>query len=49
MKKCKTCYGFGMWAIGEPCPMGEMDAREGYPTLECPECGASKNPIEEGE
>ena len=39
-KKCKMCYGFGMWAIGAPNPMGPMDAGEGMPTKKCPECGA---------
>jgi hypothetical protein len=24
--------------------MGEMDARGGMPTIECPACGANKNP-----
>jgi len=39
-KKCKTCYGFGFWAIGAPNPMGPMDASDGMPTKKCPECGA---------
>jgi len=39
-KKCKTCYGFGFWAIGSPSPMGPMDASDGMPTKKCPECGA---------
>jgi len=25
-KACKTCRGFGLWAIGDPMPMGQMDA-----------------------
>jgi hypothetical protein len=45
-KKCDRCLGFGLWAIGEPNPMGEMDAKEGLPTIACPICGANKNPIE---
>ena len=39
MTKCKTCYGYGLWAIGDPCPMGPMDAGDGMPTKKCPECG----------
>ena len=42
-KKCKTCYGYGLWAIGEPIPMGPIDAGDGMPTKKCPECGASYN------
>lgn len=42
--ECKTCYGHGMWALGDPCPMGPMDAAGGVPTLPCPECGANRNP-----
>jgi len=45
-KDCKKCYGFGMWAIGDPSPMGPMDASDGVPTIECPECGANANPNE---
>jgi hypothetical protein len=40
MKKCKTCYGYGIWAIGEPRGVGPMDASDGVPTKKCPECGA---------
>ena len=46
-KECKTCYGFGLWGIGEPSPMGPMDAgKKGYgmPTIPCPECKADWNP-----
>jgi len=43
--KCKTCYGFGLWAIGDASPMGPMDAADGMGTIPCPECGASANPI----
>jgi hypothetical protein len=42
---CDTCYGNGMWAWGDASPMGPMDAGDGFPTIECPECGASRNPI----
>lgn len=57
MDKCKTCYGFGMWAIGDPSPMGPGDAGcinpdkpvPGYPTIPCPSCGANANPIDEEE
>ena len=40
--KCKTCWGYGLWAVGHPCPMGEMDAKDGMPVKACPECGAGK-------
>lgn len=46
MQECKTCYGYGFWAIGHHCPMGSMDASDNYPTLPCPECGANPNPDE---
>ena len=36
--KCSTCYGYGLWVIGEPCPIGRMDATH-MPTKKCPECG----------
>jgi len=45
-KVCKTCLGFGLWAMGDPSPMGLMDAGDGFPTIECPECGANANPNE---
>lgn len=38
VKSCKTCYGFGLWAIGPPSPMGPLDFRDGMPTKKCPEC-----------
>jgi hypothetical protein len=44
-KKCNTCEGFGLWGMGDPCPIGPMDASDGMPTIACPECGANKNPI----
>ncbi len=37
---CKTCYGYGLWAVGEACPMGPLDYSDGCPTSKCPECGA---------
>lgn len=46
-KKCNTCWGFGLWGIGDACPMGPMDASDGMPTKACPECGANPNPIQE--
>lgn len=36
---CRTCWGHGIWAIGDPVPMGPMDAQGGMPTTACPECG----------
>jgi len=42
---CRTCYGFGLWGMGDSSPMGIMDAHGGMPTIECPECGANRNPI----
>jgi len=42
-KEC--CYGFGLWAIGDACPMGPMDAKDGMPTIACPECGSNANPV----
>ena len=43
--KCTLCYGYGMWAIGSPSPMGPMDVRDGFPTYQCPQCGANANPV----
>lgn len=43
MSKCSTCYGYGLWAIGDPSPMGPMDSRS-MPTIPCPECKADANP-----
>jgi hypothetical protein len=40
--KCKTCYGFGMWAVGDFVPVGPVDASDGMSTLPCPECGAKQ-------
>jgi len=47
MKKCSTCFGYGLWAMGDPSPMGSQDAADGYYTLPCPECGANANPAPE--
>jgi hypothetical protein len=43
-KKCGTCYGWGMWAMGDATPMGPMDGSDGMPTIACPECGSNPNP-----
>lgn len=43
-KKCTSCYGYGLWAMGDPSPMGPMDSSDGMPTIECPECKANANP-----
>lgn len=42
--KCKTCFGLGLWAIGDPSPMGPMDFSDGMPTKKCPECGKGGKP-----
>jgi len=45
MIKCSVCkWGFGLWGIGEPAPMGPCDAEDGCPTVKCPKCGGNKNP-----
>lgn len=46
IKKCNTCLGYGLWAIGHPSPMGPIDAKDGTPTKKCPECGVNKNPMD---
>lgn len=46
-KKCGTCLGWGMWALGDATPMGPMDGADGMPTTACPECGANPNPSKE--
>ena len=46
-KKCGTCYGWGMWALGDATPMGPMDGSDGMPTRACPECGANPNPTKQ--
>lgn len=40
---CGTCFGYGLWAMGDSSPMGPMDAADGLPTRPCPECGANRN------
>lgn len=42
--KCKTCNGYGLWAIGDHTPMGFFDSHS-MPTIACPECGADANPV----
>lgn len=42
--QCTTCYGYGLWAMGDPSPMGPLDASGGMPTISCPVCGADANP-----
>ena len=46
-KTCTRCYGYGLWAVGDPVPMGPIDALDGLPTIPCPECGANANPVDE--
>jgi hypothetical protein len=43
-EKCGTCFGWGLWALGNASPMGPMDGSDGMPTRACPECGANPNP-----
>ena len=43
--KCELCYGYGLWKIGDHSPMGPIDARDGMPTIPCPQCGANANPV----
>ena len=38
---CTTCWGYGLWAVGETLAMGPMDAGSGLPNQACPECGAT--------
>ena len=45
-RACRTCWGYGLWAIGDATPMGPMDAGDGMPTQPCPDCGANANPSE---
>jgi hypothetical protein len=37
---CLFCYGFGIWKIGTPSPVGPIDFEDGVPTKKCPECGS---------
>jgi len=41
---CTACLGYGLRAWGDASPIGHMEARDGCPTLACPECGANANP-----
>jgi hypothetical protein len=41
---CNSCYGYGFWSFGTIQPIGPIDASEGIPTIECPECHANANP-----
>lgn len=43
VRKCGTCYGFGLWTTGDPSPVGPTDARDGVPASPCPECGADNS------
>lgn len=43
-EKCDKCYGYGLWGVGDACPMGPCDASDGLPTIPCPKCGANANP-----
>jgi len=46
-EKCLRCVGHGIWAIGDPSPMGEMDSNS-MPSKKCPECGSiGKCPVDE--
>ena len=38
MGECGTCNGFGLHALGEHTPIGELDSKS-MPTMKCPECG----------
>ena len=43
--KCKTCrWGFGLWAVGDSCGVGPMDAADGVPIKRCPTCGGKGIP-----
>ena len=46
-RACATCWGFGLWAMGDASPMGPIDAADGMPTRACPECGANPNPFDD--
>lgn len=48
-KRCTTCRGYGLWAMGDAVPMYRMDAEDGMPTIPCPECGANRNPWPDNE
>ncbi len=37
---CETCWGYGLWAIGQPVPMGQIDFADGMPANLCLECNS---------
>lgn len=39
---CPDCYGCGVWATGDPSPMGPMDYGDGCPWKPCPTCKKPK-------
>jgi hypothetical protein len=41
-KKCNTCWGYGLWAIGDGVPMGPIDFEDGEANKKCPECGSGR-------
>jgi len=41
VNKCTTCYGYGIWPVGDPVGIGPMDFSDGIEGKKCPECGAS--------
>jgi len=41
INKCKTCYGYGIWKVGDPVGIGPIDFMDGVEGKKCPECGAS--------
>ena len=41
--KCNTCWGYGLWAIGESSPMGPIDYEDGEPNKKCPKCGSGRD------
>ena len=41
-KKCNTCWGYGLWAIGDEVPMGPIDYEDGEANKKCPECGPGR-------
>lgn len=43
--ECKSCYSYGLWYLGDPSPMGQIEASDGMGTIACPECKANANPI----
>lgn len=41
--KCPDCYGFGIWAIGDNCPMGLLDFLDSSPVKICKSCGSGNH------